>query len=157
MGSSGGSLTTRSTAGLRGLMESAGFTEVEDGESPAEGWQVADFAEYGRRSVADLVRQTGAPAILVSFLDSDVAFVEAVTPEGGTWEAVLNRDMADDYGIPLDRFPVGAAAREALAWATAAGLTADEELLHQALTGAAAFAEELSSLLFTALGLSGRS
>ncbi|MFI6123614.1 hypothetical protein ACIBCU_28235 [Streptomyces sp. NPDC051064] len=153
MGNSGGSLTVRSTAGLRGLVEAAGFTEVEDAESPAEGRQVSDFAESGPRSMVDLVRGTGAPAVLVSFLDSDVGFVEAVTPGGGTWEALLNRAVADDYGIPLDRFPVEPAVKEALAWAAAAGLTPDEDLLRQALTGSAAFAEELSSLLLVALGL----
>ena len=157
MGNSGGTLTTRSAAGLRGLMEPAGFTDVEDGESPAEGWQVADFAEHGRHSVADLVRTTGAPAILVSFLDSDVGFVEAATAGAGAWEALLNRGMADDYGIPLDQFPVESAVGEALTWATAAGLTPDEKLVRQALTGSAVFAEELSSLLFVALGISGRS
>ncbi|MFJ8887345.1 hypothetical protein ACIRJR_28600 [Streptomyces sp. NPDC102402] len=153
MGNSGGSVTTRSVAGLRGLMESAGFTEVEERESPAEGWQVADFAECGRRSLTDLVRAAGAPALLVSYLDSDVGFVEAAAPGSGAWQAVLNRATAEEYGIPLEHFPVERAVREATAWAVAAGLSPDEERALRALTGSAVFAEEIASLLLAALGV----
>ncbi|MEU0303229.1 hypothetical protein ABZ252_27810 [Streptomyces sp. NPDC006175] len=138
-------------------MEAAGFAEVEEPESPAEGWQVSGFAESGPRSLPELVRSNGAPAVLVSFLDSDVGFVETAGPGGGQWEALLDRALADDYGTPLDRFPVEPAVKEALAWSAAAGLTSDENLLRQALTGSAPFAEELSSLLLAALGVPGAS
>lgn len=41
----------------------------------------------------------------------------------------------------------------AAAWALAAGLTPDEDLVRRALTGSAVFAEELASLLLAALGV----
>ncbi|MFJ4849348.1 hypothetical protein [Streptomyces sp. NPDC088733] len=155
MGNSGGSLTTRTTEDLGRLMLAAGFTDLEDTEVRAEGWQVTDFADAGRRSLANLVQSTRTPAIMVSFLDSDVGFVEALTPDGSRWQGLLNREMAESYEIPLDRFPVERAVAGALAWSAAAGLTPDEEAIRHALTGSALFAEELSSALLAALGLPG--
>ncbi|WP_327293027.1 hypothetical protein [Streptomyces sp. NBC_01198] len=92
---------------------------------------------------------------MVSFLDSDVGFVEAVTPGGSKWRGLLNRDMAESYEVPLEQFPVEAGVAGALAWSAAAGLTGDEGLVRRALTGSAVFAEELSALLFVALGIPG--
>ncbi|MEU1097941.1 hypothetical protein, partial [Streptomyces sp. NPDC005877] len=63
MGNSGGTLTTRSTGELHQLMRAAGFTGLEDTEALAEGWQVTDFADAGRRSLANLVQSTGTPAV----------------------------------------------------------------------------------------------
>lgn len=153
MGNSGGSLTTRSTGELHQFMRAAGFTGIEDTETLADGWQVTDFADAGRRSLANLVQSTGTPAIMVSFLDSDVGFVEALTPGGSSWEGLLNRETAKSYEIPLEHFPVEHAVAGALAWSAAAGLTPDEKAIRQALTGSALFAEQLSSSLLLALGL----
>ncbi|MFF7361919.1 hypothetical protein [Streptomyces sp. NPDC008125] len=155
MGDSSGSLTIRPTGELHQLMRAAGFTGLEDTEALAEGWQVTGFAETGQRSLADLVQRTGTPAVMVSFLDSDVGFVEAVTPDGSSWEGILNREMAKSYEIPLEHFPVEPAVAGALAWSAAAGLTPDEEAIRQTLTGSALFAEQLSSALLVALGLPG--
>lgn len=154
MGNSGGSLATRcSTGELHQLMRAAGFTGIEDTEALAEGWGVTDFADAGQRSLTALVQGTGTPAVMVSFVDSDLGFVEAVTPEGSSWEGLLNRELAEDYEIPLEQFPVEPAVAGALAWSTAAGLTPDEKAIREALTGSALFAEELSSTLLVALGL----
>ncbi|KAB1976719.1 hypothetical protein [Streptomyces triticiradicis] len=155
MGNSGGSLTTRSTGELHQFMRAAGFTGIDDTKAMAEGWQVTDFADAGRRSLASLVQRTGEPAVMVSFLDSDVGFIEALTPDGNSWEGLLNREMAMSYEIPLEHFPVEPAVARALAWSAAAGLTSDEEAIRQTLTGSALFAEELSSALMVALGLPG--
>ncbi|MET8176820.1 hypothetical protein [Streptomyces clavifer] len=140
-------------ADLRGPVERAGFTDAEDAGSPADGWQVLEVAESEERGVADLVRSTGAPVLLVTYLDSDVGFVEAAAPGGGAWEALLNRAVAEDYDIPLDQFPVEHAVGAAAAWALAAGLTPDEDLVRRALTGSAVCAEELASLLLAAPGV----
>ncbi|WP_328939858.1 hypothetical protein OG288_43315 [Streptomyces tauricus] len=157
MGNSGGSLTTRSTSTgeLHQLMRAAGFTDIDDTEALAEGWRVTNFGDAGRRSLANLVQGTGAPAVMVSFHDSDVGFIEALTPDGNSWEGLLNREMAESYEIPLEHFPVGPTVAGALAWSAAAGLTPDEEAIRQTLTGSALFAEELSSALLAALGLPG--
>jgi hypothetical protein len=136
-------------------MRAAGFTGIEDAEALAEGWQVTDFADAGRRSLANLVQSTGTPAVMVSFLDSDVGFVEALTPEGSSWEGLLNREMAKSYEIPLEHFPIEPAIAGALAWSAAAGLTPDEEAIRQTLTGSALFAAQLSSALLVALGIPG--
>ncbi|TJZ51900.1 hypothetical protein FCH28_18740 [Streptomyces piniterrae] len=128
---------------------------VEGAALPVAGWQMAEFADAGGRSMTALVRQTGAPAVMVSFLDSDVGFAEAGAPGGGAWEGLLNREMAESYEIPLEQFPVETAVAGALAWSAAAGLTADEALLRRAFTGSALFAEELSAVLFAGLGIPG--
>lgn len=136
-------------------MRAVGFTGVDDTEVFAEGWQVMDFAEAGPRSMASLVRRAGTPAVMVSFLDSDVGFIEAAAPDGSSWEGLLNRTVAESYGIPLERFPVEPAVAAALDWSAVAGLTPDEELVRRTLTGSARFAEELTSHLWVALGLPG--
>ncbi|OKJ46877.1 hypothetical protein AMK27_39485 [Streptomyces sp. CB02009] len=148
-------MATRSTGELHQLMRAAGFTDIDDTEALADGWQVTDFADAGRCSLANLVQRTGTPAVMVSFLDSDVGFIEALTPDGDGWEGLLNREMAKSYEIPLEQFPVEPAVAGALAWSAAAGLTPDEEAIRQTLTGSALFAEELSSALLIALGLPG--
>ncbi|MFI9116988.1 hypothetical protein [Streptomyces venezuelae] len=155
MGNSGGSLATRSTGELHQLMRAAGFTGIDDTQALTDGWQVTAFADAGRRSLANLVERTGTPAVMVSFLDSDVGFIEALTPDGNSWEGLLNREMAKSYEIPLEHFPIEPAIAGALAWSTAAGLTPDEQAIRQTLTGSALFAEELSSALIVALGLPG--
>ncbi|MEU0040924.1 MULTISPECIES: hypothetical protein [unclassified Streptomyces] len=116
---------------------------------------MTDFADAGRRSLANLVQSTGTPAIMVSFLDSDVGFVEALTPDGSSWDCLLNREMAKSYEIPLEHFPIEPAVAGALAWSAVAGLAPDEEAIRQTLTGSALFAEQLSSALLVALGLPG--
>ncbi|MET7759162.1 hypothetical protein ABZT27_31325 [Streptomyces sp. NPDC005389] len=98
---------------------------------------MTDFVDAGRRSLAKLVQSTGTSAVMVSFLDSDVGFVEAL------------------YEMPLEHFPIEPAVASALAWSAAAGLTPDEEAIRQTLTGSALFAEQLSSALMVALGLPG--
>ncbi|MFF8837570.1 hypothetical protein [Streptomyces sp. NPDC015130] len=120
-----------------------------------DGWQVTDFADVGRPSLAKLVQQTGTPAVVAFFLDSDVGFIEALTPDGMSWEGLLNRRLATSYEIPLEQFPVEPAVAGAVAWSAAAGLTPDEEAIRQTLAGSALFAEELFSALLVALGLPG--
>ncbi|MBM7167752.1 hypothetical protein JQK87_04875 [Streptomyces sp. G44] len=155
MGNSGGSLAARTTGELHQLMRAAGFTGVDDTEALAGGWQVTEFADAGRRGLANLVQRTGAPAVMVSFFDSDVGFIEAATPDGSAWEGLLNREKAEDYEVPMEHFPVEPAVAGALAWSAAAGLTPDEEAIRQTLTGSALFAEELCSALLVALGIPG--
>ncbi|MFD8416506.1 hypothetical protein ACFV2Q_32980 [Streptomyces sp. NPDC059650] len=155
MGNSGGTLTARSTGELHPLMRAAGFTGVDGTQTLADGWQVTDFADAERRSLANLVEKTGAPAVMVCFLDSDLGVVEALTPDGTGWKGLLNRQMADGYEIPLGKFPVEPAVAGALGGSAAAGLTPDEEAVRRTLTGSALFAEELSTTLLTALGVAG--
>ncbi|MFE6165852.1 hypothetical protein ACFQ7F_43940 [Streptomyces sp. NPDC056486] len=148
-------MTTRSTGELHQLMRTTGFTGIDGTKALAEGWQLTDFADAGRRSLANLVQRTQASAVMVSFLDSDVGFIEALTPDGDSWEGLLNRELAESYEIPLEHFPIEPAVAGALAWSAAAGLTPHEEAVRQTLTGSALFAEELSSALLVALGLPG--
>lgn len=155
MGNSGGSLTTRSSGALHPLMHEAGFADIDDSRALAEGWQVTGFAHAEPRALDVLVRATGAPAIVVSYLDSDVGFVRALAPDGSGWNGLLNRDTAEGYEIPLERFPVEPAVTGALAWAVAAGLTPDEEAVRETLTASAVFAEDLAAELLAALGIPG--
>ncbi|WP_328926120.1 hypothetical protein OG429_16795 [Streptomyces sp. NBC_00190] len=157
MGNSGGTAVARATVEeLREFAAEAGFGAAGGGEEAAElggGWVMLHVADQPAGGAAALSRRTGAPVITVAYLDSDVGFVEAATFAGGHWKALLNRDTAQDYGIPLDRFPVQPALEGALDWAAAAGLTADPAGVRTALTGSEPFAEDLADRLLTALGL----
>lgn len=157
MGNFGGSLAIGSAAELRDLLTATGFIGVEDTAVLTEGWQVSEFADADERSLPGLVEKAAAPAVMVSFLDSDVGFVEAVTPDGTAWTGLLNRGMAESYDIPLEDFPVDTAVEGALAWSAASGLTSDAEVVRRALTGSATFAEELYGLLLVGLGIPGAS
>ncbi|MFD4690657.1 hypothetical protein [Streptomyces sp. NPDC058463] len=155
MGNFGGSLAIGSPAELRDLLKATGYVGIEDTDVLAEDWQTVEFADADQRSLPGLVEKTGAPVVMVSFLDSDVGFVEAMTPDGGAWDGLLNRGMAESYDIPLEDFPVEPVVAGALAWSEAAGLTSDAEVVRQALTGSATFAEELYGLLLVGLGIPG--
>ncbi|MFE6039266.1 hypothetical protein [Streptomyces sp. NPDC056452] len=157
MGNFGGSLAIGSTAELRDPMRATGYVGIEDADVLAEGWQAVEFADADQRSLPGLVEKTGAPVVMVSFLDSDVGFVEAMAPDGGAWDGLLNRGMAESYDIPLEDFPVEPAVAGALAWSAAAGLASDAEVVRQALTGSATSAEELYGLLLVGLGIPGAS
>ncbi|MFF7333454.1 hypothetical protein [Streptomyces sp. NPDC008150] len=153
MGNSGGSVTTRYSGDLHPLLREAGFSDVDDSRAVGEGWQVAGFAHAGGDALETLVRATGAPAIVVSFFDSDVGFVRALAPDGTGWKGLLNRETAEGYEIPLERFPVEPAVTGALAWAVAAGVTPDEEAVRETFVASAVFAEDLAADLLAALGI----
>ncbi|MFD9409105.1 hypothetical protein ACFWBN_19075 [Streptomyces sp. NPDC059989] len=139
-------------AELREFGAEVGF-EVDGDAELGDGWAAVYYADGPAGGGAHLARRTGAPVFTVAYLDSDVGFVEAVTPAGARWTALLNRDTAEDYEIPLDRYPVEPALAGALAWASAAGLSADPEGIRAALTGSETFAEDLADRLLTALGI----
>ncbi|MBT2406833.1 hypothetical protein J7F00_25575, partial [Streptomyces sp. ISL-21] len=98
---------------------------------------------------------TGAPAVVVNYLDSDVGFVEGAAPDGRRWHALLDRETAADYEIPVHRYSVAPAVIAALSWSAAAGLTADQDLIRRALTESAPFVEDLAAVLLTGLGIPG--
>lgn len=148
-------MAIRSTARLADLMDAAGFTDVGEATPPAAGWQFAEFGDAAGRSLAHLVTATGAAAIVVNYLDSDVGFVQGAAPDGSGWRGLLDRETAAGYDIPVDRYPVAPALSGALAWSAAAGLTPDEPLVRRALTESAVFAEQLTALLFAGLGIPG--
>ncbi|MFB7464172.1 hypothetical protein ACFCZ1_11840 [Streptomyces sp. NPDC056224] len=162
MGNSGGTAVARATVEeLREFAAGAGFGRARGGDAGGggeaaelgDGWAVLHFADQPAGGAAALSRRTGAPVITVAYLDSDVGLIEAATFAGGHWKALLNRDTAQEYGIPLDRFPVQSALEGALDWTAAAGLTADPAGIRAALTGSEAFAEDVADRLLTALGL----
>ncbi|MFF3677032.1 hypothetical protein ACFYYS_24035 [Streptomyces sp. NPDC002120] len=153
MGNWGGTAVARAAvAELREFAAEAGCA-VDRGEELGGGWSAVHYPDQPDGAAAALARRTGAPVFTVAYLDSDVGFVEAATFSGGRWKALLNRRTAEDYEIPLDRFPVEAALAGALDWAAAAGLTADPDGIRAALTGSEAFAEDLTHRLLGALGL----
>ncbi|GAA3789800.1 hypothetical protein GCM10023083_26830 [Streptomyces phyllanthi] len=146
---------TRSTGDLVGTMEAVGFSDVDDAEPLADGWLQVEFADFGRHSAQALVRRTGAPVVMVSYLDSDLGFVEAALPGGGGWTGLLNPELAESYEIGPDEFPVGPAVAGAAAWSAAAGLVGDEALVRRAFTEHADFAEWLFPVLLAGLGIPG--
>ncbi|MFI0243120.1 hypothetical protein [Streptomyces sp. NPDC016845] len=136
-------------------MREVGFSDLDDSKSLLNDWQLTGFAHADQQALENFVRRTGAPAIAVSFFDSDVGFIDALTPDGTRWKGLLNRETAEGYGIPMEHFPVESSVAGALAWAVAADLTPDEELVQQTLTASAVFAEDLADELLAALGISG--
>ncbi|MFB6615300.1 hypothetical protein ACFCV9_13975 [Streptomyces sp. NPDC056367] len=154
MGNSGGMIVARCAAAeLLGIAGAAGFEEACHGEDLAGEWAAVQYADRPVGGGTVVARQTGEPVFTVAYLDSDVGFVEAVTPLGSRWKALLNRKRAEGYGMPLDRYPVDPAVAGALAWAAAAGLTADAAGVRAALTGEEALAEDLTDRLLVALGI----
>ncbi|MEU9162625.1 hypothetical protein AB0D29_20415 [Streptomyces sp. NPDC048424] len=153
MGNWGGMAVAHATvAELREFAAEAGCA-VDCDEDLGGGWSAVHYPDQPDGAAAALARRTGAPVLTVAYLDSDVGFVEAATFAGGRWKALLNRDAAEDYEIPVERFPVEAALAGALDWAAAAGLTADADGIRAALTGSEACAEDLTDRLLGALGL----
>lgn len=102
---------------------------------------------------AAMAAATAAPALIAFVLDSDCAVVHAATPRGLRWSAVLNPDLAEDYGAP-PATPVDAAVAGAVAWASEAGLVADPGVLRAAMTDSDTFVEDLFDRLLRGLGLS---
>ncbi|MEY9963084.1 hypothetical protein ABIA33_001110 [Streptacidiphilus sp. MAP12-16] len=139
------------------LAASAGFGEPLEVRAIADGWQVVEFGKANELGpmVSVLAQATGTPTIAAMFLDSDCGFVHAATPDGRSWEALLDRAMCEEYEAPLDRFPVERAVSDSLAWSAAAGLTPDQEVLTRALTDSMTFAESLFSVLLVGLGIPG--
>lgn len=70
-------------AELREFGAEAGF-EVDGDAEPGDGWAAVYYADGPDGGGAYLARRTGSPVFTVRYLDSDVGFVEAVTPAGGT-------------------------------------------------------------------------
>ncbi|MFI8390752.1 hypothetical protein [Streptomyces sp. NPDC085540] len=154
MGDSGGMAVARATVTeLREFAAEAGFDGVDVDADLGGGWSAVYCADPPDGAAAALARRTGAPVLTVAYLDSDVGFVEGATFAGGSWKALLNRETAEGYEIPVDRFPVEAALAGALDWAAAGGLTADPEGVRAALTGSEAFAEDLVERLLAGLGI----
>ncbi|MFG2485922.1 hypothetical protein ACGFSI_24585 [Streptomyces virginiae] len=154
MGNRGGMAVAHATvAELREFAAEAGCAGVDGDAELGGGWSAVYYPDQPDGAAAALARRTGAPVLTVAYLDSDVGFVEAATFAGGRWKALLNRDTAEDYAIPVDRFPVDAALVGALDWAAAGGLTADPEAVRAVLAGSEAFAEDLAERLLGALGI----
>jgi hypothetical protein len=103
-------------------------------------------------AVRVLAQRIGAPALAAYILDSDCAALSAATPAGEAWSTMLNPDLvAEEYGA--SRPDPDADLRAALRWAAAAGLTADEQVVRDALAGSATFVEDLFFDLLAGLGL----
>lgn len=86
-----------------------------------------------------IVQATGRPALLALTLDSDFLGVVGRTVEGTLWDGVVDREAAEDYReeglaeeydavVPEFASP-DVAVRGAIAWAAAAGLSADRSAL----------------------------
>ncbi|MGW6574670.1 hypothetical protein ACWGAN_21225 [Streptomyces sp. NPDC054945] len=157
MGNWGGTAVAHAAvAELREFAAEAGYAGADGDEDLGGGWSAVHYPDRpdgAATAAAVLARRTGAPVLTVAYLDSDVGFVEAATFAGGRWKALLNRDTAEDYEIPVDRFPVEAALAGALDWAAAGGLTADPDGIRAVLTSCAPCAEELTDRLLGALGI----
>jgi hypothetical protein len=174
----------------RSLLESSAFDRVrplwDDGADAwwprPGGWQTLQFTDdkWGSEELRALVASSGAPACVATVYDSDVAEVLGLTPDGRTWEAALNLEMAAAMGARrpghvhddlvwvespeyaqavtdrLTRFEaaVPGNAEAAIAWAGAAGVAtaADEVALRALLQSREVFVEDLFAGLLDTLG-----
>jgi hypothetical protein len=100
-----------------------------------------------------LVGHTAAPAIWAFVMDSDMADVSALTPQGVQWKTYLHEEAALEFGAPPLEHPVEEIARRAAAWSEEAGLTSSPDAITGALTADNVFVEETFSELLSALGL----
>lgn len=140
---------------LEALMRSAGI--AGEAWDLHDGWQCAEFPEPGEiaEAVRRIAAETGAPVIGAYFMDSDVGVVEAATDAQTAWSGVLDRPTAEEYGAPLDEYPVEQAVSGALDWSRTAGFDADENLIRVAFTQSRVFAEDLFHTLLVGLGVPG--
>ncbi|MCX4974934.1 hypothetical protein [Streptomyces sp. NBC_00620] len=138
---------------------------IEEHWRRADGWQVGQYpgpelADDAPALLAELVEETGAPALTGFVLDSDAVHVEGFSVAGGHWKACLAREATEAYCEDDDEdfdaeFPSPeAAARAAAAWASAAGRTPDMPGLAEVFAEEDSdFAEELFFRLLDKLGM----
>lgn len=101
-----------------------------------------------------IIRETRASVLVAHVVDSDFATVQAVSPDGQSWQCALSPEMARDYGLPGEWIGNSAEVGErAAAWARGAGLQPDPVALRTALVAECApLAEDLVFALVHALG-----
>lgn len=139
---------------------------VEQAWLTTTGWQQvhveAGYWDEDRpTALADLVRETGAPACSAWVLDSDCAIVTGLAPGGRPWRTALHLDTVRAYaeddpeavfcpdGMDPDEFVrrlgthLPHAAADIVAWATAAGFPAvDVGRIEELLRATSVFVEE---------------
>ncbi|HEY9286867.1 MAG TPA: hypothetical protein VIT43_02475 [Candidatus Dormibacteraeota bacterium] len=145
---------------LAALTEARAFGEPEDERRLIEDWSLLRAGHEPpdlRTALASVVQATRMPALVAYVLDSDCAVLEAQTPAGLRWTAVLNRATAEasyegvaDGVLPVDQVMAGA-----IGWANEAGLKPDQQMLSRALTEQAVFVEDLFDELLVGLGIPG--
>lgn len=105
----------------------------------AEGWRIGFLGPVDDVSSTDLARdlvaETGAPAVVLSVFDSDVADAVAIGPSGHVVRFYLNEEMVrqlvDDEAQVVPRND--AAVAGLLQWAVEANMVADRDRLVAAL------------------------
>lgn len=121
----------------------------EGDESFPGGWTALELADEDvfwerDRVLTQLVDQTGRPALVALSLDSDFLGIVGRSPDGATWDGVVDAESAAvareegleqeyDAVVPAFAGPEDAVAG-ALAWAGAAGMSPDEAELRRILT-----------------------
>ena len=121
----------------------------DDHESLPGGWTALVVGDEDvfwdrERILARLVQETGRPALLALSLDSDFLGIVGRTPGGASWDGVIDAESAAaareegleegyDGVVPEFSGPDDAVAG-ALAWAAAAGWSADEAALRRLFT-----------------------
>jgi hypothetical protein len=117
------------------------------------GWRWIQLDGDAPGALGELVAATGAPAISAYVLDSDLADVEALTPDGQRWRTYLHPATAESYGAPpLSQTP-DEVLQAALEWSGQAGLAGDADAVRQALVAHHTEAEEALGELVAALGV----
>ena len=86
-------------------------------------------------------------------LDSDLADVTGLTPDGAEWHTYLHEGTAREFGAPELDQSADEVTQLAVAWSAEAGLAADAEAVRAALDAHNVFAEETLGALIKALGL----
>jgi hypothetical protein len=106
------------------------------GASRSDGdWQYLQIVDGAGLDAADIVAETGEPALVVYVIESAIGLVSAGTADGVTWRRCLNPadavrafDIApEEAGTPIET------AALAVAWASAAGRTADADAVTAAV------------------------
>lgn len=155
MGYWGYLVAAKSDGPLGELAELAAFgDEYLEVEALHDGWQLAWVAGANENPLVGaqlLAKATGHPALAALVLDSDCGPVAAAEPQGSNWSGTLAKSMAmNSYEMPDDGVPLATSVESFLAWATQAGLAADEQLVTEALDPAAKGPEHLFGLLLEA-------
>ncbi|BCJ47538.1 hypothetical protein GCM10010168_18960 [Actinoplanes ianthinogenes] len=118
-----------------------------------DGWRCMWLDRDSPLDPQEVVAVTNAPALCAYVFDSDVADVEATSPQGNYWHVYLHPDFAKELGAPALPQSLAEVVSRATAWAGEIGTTVEPMVVTQALTAKQTFVEDTLVSLIEVLGI----
>jgi hypothetical protein len=118
-----------------------------------DGWRCMWLDRDSPLDPQEVVAVTNAPALCAYVFDSDVADVEATSPQGNYWHVYLHPDAANELGAPALQQSLVEVISRATAWAGEIGTTVEPMVVAQALAAKETFVEDTLVSLIKVLGI----